>query len=269
VKNKRRKIPANNLRGTGDYGGKVLKTLGFPLIMLVLSVSLTLFCYGALTHSDFFQITEIKIEGCKQISKSEILALSGVDVHSNIVKIDTGQIRALLEGHSWIKRAVISRELPDRLIISVEERVPVAMVNLDDGLYYVDRASQVFAPVDTANDLDYPVIIGLEGETLLEQTEFSVLDEALLFIKYASRQDNPNLPAQNISEINVGGNELVLFLMDRPFPIRLGRGGDMRVKYNRLVKVLYWLYKRKEFARVSYLDVDYGEGRVLVGMETG
>ena len=56
--------------------------------------------------------------------------------------------------------------------------------------------------------------------------------------------------------------------MDRPFPIHLGRG-EMRTKYERLTKVLYWLYKRKEFNKVAYIQVNYNEDKVLVGSKRG
>ena len=80
--------------------------------------------------------------------------------------------------------------------------------------------------------------------------------------------NNPNLPSQNISELRVSEDDIVLFLMDRPFPVRLGRG-DMREKYGRLAKVLYWLYKRKEFSNVAYIKVNYSEDKVLVGSKRG
>jgi cell division septal protein FtsQ len=226
-----------------------------------------LFCYRAVGQSAFFQITDIEIDGCQRLSKKEILELSGVDVHSNLAKLSSGQVQDLLEGHIWIERAVVAKEWPDRLSISIRERRPVAMVNLEDGLHYVDRAAMVFAPVEQNADLDYPVITGLVSERLLLPMKLSGLADALLLIKYASR-DNPNLPAQNISEISVRDNELVLFLMDRPFPIRLGKG-DIWGKYKRLVKVLSLLYKRREFARVSYVYVDYANDKVLVGMGAG
>ena len=237
------------------------------IAMVILIGGFGSFIYQALGQSSFFQIADIEIKGCQRLSKEELLELSGVDVHSNLVEISSGQVQGLLEDHRWIDRAVITKKWPDRLVISVKERKPVAIVNLDDGLHYVDRAAKVFAPVERMADFDYPVITGLTGEGHSLQIEESGLGDALLLIKYAYRP-NPNLPAQNISEINISDNDLVLFLVDRPFPIRLGRS-DMWGKYKRLVKVLSLLYNRKEFARVSYVYVDYAQDKVLVGLGAG
>lgn len=254
-------------REAGGPGRKVLAKLVILVTIVVLTGGLGFFLYEALGQSSFFQIVDIEIKGGQRLSKEELLELSGVDVQSNLVKISSGQVRGLLEDHSWIERAVITKKWPDRLIISVKERKPVAIINLDDGLHYVDRAANVFALVEPTADLDYPVITGLAGGDYLLPAEVSGLGDALLLIKYA-RRANPNLPVQNISEIRIGDNDLVLFLVDRPFPIRLGRG-DVWGKYKRLVKVLSLLYKRKEFPRVSYVYVDYATDKVLVGMGAG
>ena len=84
-------------------------------------------------------------------------------------------------------------------------------------------------------------VIFLAGLSRGERSEAQeeALREALLFIKYVKKND-PNLPPQNISELKISEDDIVLFLMDRPFPIRLGRG-DIYKKYRRLSKVLYWL----------------------------
>lgn len=260
----RGRAPRRNERP--EPGRKILLKMVVIAGLVVLVGGLSFSLYTILAQSSFFQIVDIEIKGGQRLGKAELLELSGVDVQSNLVEISSGQVQELLEDHRWIARAAVSRKWPDRLFISVEERKPVAIINLADGLHYVDRKANVFAPVEQGGDLDYPVITGLVGEDSW-QAETSGLEEALLLIKYAGRP-NPNLPVQNISEIRISDNDLVLFLVDRPFPIRLGRG-DIWEKYKRVVKVLAALYRRKEFARVAYVNIDYAADKVLVGMGAG
>jgi cell division protein FtsQ len=219
-----------------------------------------------LGQMDFFQVAAIEILGCDRLEKADVLELSGVDVHSNLMAIDGGSLEKKLEGHDWIEIADVTKKWPDRLVLTVRERTPVSMVNLEGELHYIDRKGAVFAPVKINDSLGYPVISGLSrGEWAEEQA--SSLREALLFVKYVKR-NNPNLPPQNVSELRVSEDDIVLFLMDRPFPIRLGRG-NMFEKYKRLTRVLYWLYKRKEFNEVAYIQVNYTEDKVLVGSKRG
>jgi hypothetical protein len=80
--------------------------------------------------------------------------------------------------------------------------------------------------------------------------------------------DNGNtiLPRQNISEIHIDNQgEMILYLLDRAFPIHLGSEGKLSTRYFRLVRVLKNLYKSSEFSKVSYIRMDYLKDTILVG----
>lgn len=249
-------------------GRKILARLTALLVIILAVGGLALLTYKGLAQSEFFQIADIEIEGCRRLTKDEVLELSGIDIHTNLVGLDRQGLREKLEGHDWIKKVDLDTEWSGRLTISIEERKPVALVNLDDELRYVDLSAEIFSVAAPGDEIDYPVISGLTT-TGPEHPENAPLKDALLLIKYAGKTKSSSLPLQNISEINLGNDDLVLFLIDRPFPIRFGRD-EVYKKYQRLSKVLYWLYKRKEFNAVAYIQVDYlQEDKVLVGWETG
>ena len=236
--------------------------------MLALVVSATgaglFFIYKSLSRADFFQITSIRIEGCRRTTKRLVLEWSGVDIHTNLLAMDVDAVEKKIGSHQWVEAVEIEREWPNHLTITVKERVPTAMINLHDGLYYIDTKGVVFARVLPPEDIDYPVITGLFDGKLPDVVKGSALDEALEFIRYAGR-GNSVLPKQNVSEINLGAdNDMVLFLTNRPFPIHLGRG-EVWTKYHRLTKVLYWLYKKNEFSETTYIQMDYLPNKVLVG----
>ncbi len=221
--------------------------------------------YHALERSDFFQVTSLKIEGCSRTSKKLILDLSGIDIHANLLAVNVNKVRARISNHEWIESVNVERQWPNRLVIEVIERVPVAILNLPEGLYYVDSKGVAFAKVVPPEDMDYPLITGLNSDWRASSTHTVSLKEALRFIHFASRGSSI-LPKQNISEIHLtakGGS--ILYLVDRPFPIYLGQGEAYNL-YNRLAKVLYSLYKRKEFSETAYIRMDYMEDKVLVGL---
>jgi cell division protein FtsQ len=245
------------------FGRKMLLAAGILLLSGVAMAGLGIGIYKGLSHSDFFQITGIKIEGCRRTTKEGILKLSGVDIHTNLLALDPAAVKARVETQGWVEQARVERDWPNQLVITIRERTPVALINLADGLYHVDRHGTVFVRVLPPEDLDYPVITGLAGSKP-QSTRQAAVQEALRFIHYASR-GNPALPKQNISELHVdkeGG--LILFLVDRPFPIHLG-AGDMADKYGRLVRVLNWLYRHDTFADTAYIHLDGQGSKVLVG----
>jgi cell division septal protein FtsQ len=224
--------------------------------------------YQRLCGCDFFQITAVRIDGNRMTSKEQIATLSRVDIHSNLLAINADQIEALLKSHPWIAEADVIRDWPNRLLIQVKEKKPVALLNRKTGPFYLDIQGQIIAAASPSQELDFPVITGLENfpfnTTGASQIPES-LDNVIDLLKLANR-NNPILPEQNISEIHITKRgELILYLLDRPFPIFLGTDGKISTRYYRLVKVLKDLYKTREFSEVTYIRLDYQKDTILVG----
>ena len=238
-------------------------------ILLLLSTGyLSKEVYQKLCHSDFFQITAMRIEGNRMASKEQITVLSRIDIHSNLMEINVPQVKSLLESHPWIARAEIKRDWPNRLLITVKEKKPVALVNRATGLFYLDNKGHIIAAANASQELDFPVITGLENFTFNPAQSArtpEILKDVMGLLKLASK-NNSILPEQNISEIHITENkELLLYLLDRAFPIYMGSDGKISTRYYRLVKVLKDLYKTREFSKVSYIRLDYQKDSILVG----
>lgn len=244
------------------------------LLALVIAGSLVggvLFSYRWLCRSNFFQVTAVDIVGNQEVSKETILQLADLDVHANLLALDLKAIAPRIKGYAWIEKVSLRKEWPSRLRIEIRERRPAALLNTPKGLYYVDSKGEPFAALSGQDELDFPIITGLEKVLTFKDEALQVdaaqeMLAALQFIAYAAK-GNSSLPAQNISEIHFAEDQgAILFLADRPFPIFLGKELGKKA-YNRLAKVLYWLYKKKEFQAVAYIRLDYMENRVLVGKD--
>lgn len=219
---------------------------------------------------DYFKITKIEVSGCDKTTPAELKELGGVRYQQSLVDVDLEALTAKLKGHKWISDVVVTRAWPDELFIAVTEYTPQAIINLvDEGqkrFYYLDKKGVPFSPVFPGQDVDYPVITGLD-EVKSASGHEEVLGEILAFLKLA-RRNNPNLPAQSISEIHVDAVEgLVIYLVEHPFPIYFGRG-EVRGKYIKLWKVLENLYRRdkygKQIEQIAYIRMDYQKNKVLV-----
>lgn len=245
----------------------LIKIMALLLLFLALGLSAKRI-YHRLCQCDFFQITAVRIDGNRMTSKEQIAALSRVDIYSNLLAINVVQVQSLLESHPWIARAEVIRDWPNRLLINLKEKNPVALLNRGTGLFYLDSSGQIIAAASPAQELDFPVITGLENfpfNTAGAAQIPELLQDVIDLLTLANR-NNPMLPQQNISEIHIadkGG--LVLYLLDRPFPIYLGSDGKISTRYYRLVKVLKDLYKTREFSEVSYIRLDYQKDTILVG----
>jgi len=216
-----------------------------------------------LSSSGFFAITALEINSCRHVVREEIEQLAGVAMHANLLAVKPSAVEAALESHGWIGEAAVERHWPDRLAIVIREKQPAALLNREDGLFYVDRNGGVIAPVALPDDIDFPVITGLEQRPAGNREE--LLREILRFLNYTDSGDR-FLNRQAVSEIHVTERgEMVLYLLDPAFPIYLGAGADMRTKYQRLARILKNLHDNGEFRNIAHIRMEYGDNKVLVG----
>jgi cell division protein FtsQ len=255
-------------RLSGNFKNDLFIKASIGFLLVFFAAFMTRGIYQKLCHSDFFQITAMKINGNHMVSKAQITALSKVDIHSNLLAINMGQVKSLLESHPWIAGAEITRNWPNHLIITVKEKKPVALLSRKTGLFYLDNKGRIIASASPTQELDFPVITGLENflfKTAYSEQTPAILQDAMELLKLSSR-NNTILPEQNISEIHITENgSMLLYLLERAFPIFMGRDGDISTRYYRLAKVLRNLYKTREFSSVSYIRLDYQKDTVLVG----
>jgi cell division protein FtsQ len=216
----------------------------------------------------YFRIHEIEISGCRMISNDELRRYAGLSYEMNMMTLDPKAIRTRLQSHPWIQTASVKRIWPDGLAVSIKEQRPQALVVRNGGqqFSYVNSSGTVFAPVELGQELDYPVITGITLSHT-EEEQKKMIAKANLFLRLAER-NNPNLPAQDISEIHfTEEGEFVLYLVEYPFPIYFGKG-DVARKYVQLRQVLEILYRKKRggatIKKVAYIRMDYQKNKVLV-----
>lgn len=238
------------------FGDQLLKVSALSVVVIVLLVIVGILFYQGVSRSVFFQIEEVSVKGCSRTTPRQILVWSGLDVQTNLWTVRIGQVRDKLEENKWIARAYVKRDWPNKLLITVRERQEVAIVSTATDLQYVDKHGVLFGSLLPGDVHDYPVITGYEMVSGDEHERKKSISEALSFIKYASR-GSAVLPKQNISEINLTPEgELTLFIADHPFPIYIGKG-NMHRKYQRLTKVLSWLYRKKKFKDATMISMNY------------
>lgn len=216
----------------------------------------------------YFRINEIEISGCIMTTPNSLRKFADISYEMNMLTIDPDAMEARLLNHPWVSKAEIRRIWPDRLAVTIREYRPNALIIQaeKEGFNYLDRKGKIFAAVTSGQDLDFPVITGLDAFNTKEEKE-RLLSEATLFLRLAER-NNPNLPAQNISEIHFNRDgELILYLVEQPFPIYFGKG-DIKRKYYQLRKVLEVLYRKRKgkaiIGDVAYIRMDYQNDKVLV-----
>ncbi len=82
-----------------------------------------------LSRNEEFVLRKLSVQTSGSLERQEILTLAGVALDDNLMALQLDEIRGRLESDPRIAAAEVSRELPDRLDVVVEERVPAAWIS--------------------------------------------------------------------------------------------------------------------------------------------
>jgi|GEM_PF-2384293 len=117
-------------------------------------------------QSSMFTLRQVEIAGHVTLDPADIRDLSGLEMESHLFELDVRDVGIRIERHPRIRRAVVTRRLPDRLVVRVIERVPVAQV-LANEWYEIDETGVVLGRVRPEFQHTLPKFIGLGGDTAL------------------------------------------------------------------------------------------------------
>ncbi|HUK19883.1 MAG TPA: FtsQ-type POTRA domain-containing protein [Bryobacteraceae bacterium] len=136
----------------------------------------------------------LTVEGLRYASRAKVVRVFAPDFDRSIFSVPLEERRRRLLAIDWIEDASISRVWPDRLVVRIRERKPVAFIFLRSGVLLIDAQGVLLDPPAEAN-FSFPVLSGVredESEPLRREQV-----RALLRL-----QDDLGPLAKDISEVN-------------------------------------------------------------------
>lgn len=216
------------------------------------------YSYNVVLCSDYFTLKDATVKGAARVSEGEVLKLSGITDTTNILTVDAHRIVTGIKTNPWVRDVRMGRELPNRLVIEIEERRPVALISHEQNIYLLDEEGIIFKNLDHGDRVDLPVMTGFSEDGILDE---KLLRGAMDLLVYLSGQEvYPSM--KYISEIR--GDHVYgysLYTIDHCLFI-LGFG-DYEKKFSRLRKILFDLTAKN--LSLSPLLVNLADpGRVVV-----
>jgi cell division septal protein FtsQ len=212
-----------------------MKAIAIVALTIALLVAGSVFVFPWMTRQfasiSLFQVNHLVFNGVNRVSKERLREASGIIPNkTSMFGVDTEKIQEKVMTLPWVAQATVKRRLPSTIQISVVENDPVALLHtsgsLGGQLHYIDRDGRPFLAVTPGADIDFPVITGL-SELLDTSIKQKAQAEVLSFLTKI-KNNNPYLPSQLVSEIHVDDHgEMIVYLIDYPFPIFLGNGNKI------------------------------------------
>jgi cell division protein FtsQ len=176
---------------------------------------------NALANSAGFRITTVGINGRKQLSQDEVLAIGGVNGRSSLLFLDAEAVRDKLKANPWIGEATVLKLYPGRLQIDIVERSAFALWQQDGHLSVIADDGAVLEPYVTRRFTSLPLVVGKGAETRAR-------DFLALLDRY------PQVRAVT---------KAVIFVGERRWNLRLKDGLDIRLPENDVGNALAALSK--------------------------
>ena len=120
---------------------------------------------NALANSAGFRVATVVINGRKQLSQDEVLAVGGVNGRSSLLFLDAATVRDKLKANPWIADATILKLYPGQLQIDIVERSAFALWQEDGRLSVIADDGAVLEPYVSRRFLNLPLVVGKGAET--------------------------------------------------------------------------------------------------------
>ncbi|SON56514.1 Cell division protein FtsQ [Hartmannibacter diazotrophicus] len=113
-----------------------------------------------------FGIQVVRISGQRQTSEQEILDLLGVSKHVSLLLYDVDKARNRVKAIPWISEVSIMKLFPDKLAVTISERVPYAIWQPDASVEpaIVDESGDIVATYVDPRFAGLPRVIGVGAE---------------------------------------------------------------------------------------------------------
>ena len=143
-----------------------------------------------------FEFTEPELKGVEYAPRARIIQSFVPDSGRSIFRVPLAERRRRLLAVDWVENASLSRIWPNRLVVRVQERKPVAFAILPGAHRYalIDAQGVLLSP--PRKRFDFPVLSGISED----QTERDRRDRVRAMLRLLEAV-GPNA-ARNISEVN-------------------------------------------------------------------
>lgn len=199
---------------------------------VVISGVLIVVVFACVLFSPVFAVKEIKAEGARHFTTSELCDLIGLSNGDNLFLFSKSRAEKTLEESAYIADAKLSAQLPDTMVIQVKERKVRGYVPYMGSYLYIDEEGRVLEVQDAYHEA-LPLVKGLSFSSFTEGEIIPVENpEALDVVLRISQMMEKYELLDLVVEIDVSNPEDIYAYVNQ-VQIHLGNmeNGDMKIKY--------------------------------------
>lgn len=213
--------------------------------------------YGYARTADYFYVKTIRVEGGNLLRDEAIIEQSGITNADSLLFLDTEAVGEKVKALSFVETCEVTRIFPDKAVIRIEERAPVATLLVNNRLFEVDLNGYVLREPGLGDPHAGPFITNVPGagyvevgQQLTDRTLRAALEVWSAFRATSMAGD------VTVSEISAEQeNRIVMYCDELDFEIRWGRGDFDKQAWK--LDIL-WQDQDRQLAYKEYVDLRFG-----------
>ena len=241
---RKNKLKCNSENVCLDY----LQAVAMMAVIFIMTAGF-IYVYNYAISSPYFVIKETSVKGCRELTEKDVMELAAIKPKQTIFSVNIKAMVRRISSNPWVENVAVSREFPNRLIVEIKERTPLASCRIDEDYYLLDKDGVLFKKLTLDDDVDIPVLTGYCRDGRMNTELFN---KTIVLLKHL--KTSRSFPAINaVSEINASEVSGLSLFTDNGFCLKLGFD-NYEGKLKRLLPVITALNKKN--IEQQFLNID-------------
>ncbi len=203
----------------------------------------------------------LEISGTHNVPHAQVMEVLGGDIGRNIFFIPLAERKAQLEAIPWVESASVMRFVPNRLVVEIHERTPIAFARVGPRISLIDAGGTLMElPGSGKQKYSFPVILGMNpGEPLSTRSARMKIYNELV----RQLDSEGGHYSQDLSEVDITDQEDVKVLANDPAGAVLVHLGSSDFLSRYKIYVTHLRGWRQQFDKLESVDLRY-EHQIIV-----
>jgi cell division protein FtsQ len=184
-----------------------------------------------LTRSPLVHARTIRVHGASHLTRSDVLRRAQIAVGVNVFMLDAGSAERRLEADPWVMEATIAKHLPSTLVVDIQERSPVAVIESTGLLRLVAADGTLLDPAGTGVSLP---LIASDDDELLEPAPAAVRGAARAVARMTQAL------RRQVAQVSILADGTLRMDLRSGAPVSYGPAVDLVAKAEALQALLRW-----------------------------
>ncbi len=204
---------------------------------------------------------DLEISGRHNVPHAQVMEVLGGDIGRNIFFIPLAERKAQLEKIPWVESASVMRFVPNRLVVEIHERTPIAFARMGPRISLIDAGGTLMElPGSGKQKYSFPVILGMNpGEPLSTRAARMKIYNELV----RQLDSEGGHYSQDLSEVDITDQEDVKVLANDPAGAVLVHLGSSDFLSRYKIYVTHLQAWRQQFDKLESVDLRY-EHQIIV-----